>query len=416
MGAAGTTSHRSGRRGHLLIGQSGGATAVINASLVGIVREALASGGVDGIYGARFGIEGVLTHDLIDLRREPGEVWDALLHTPSAALGSCRYRLREGDAERAVESLRDQGVRYFMYIGGNDSADTAHQMALAARALDYDLRIVCVPKTIDNDLPETDHCPGYGSAARFVALATMDSALCTAAMPNHYAVKIVEVMGRDAGWLAAATALGKDRDDDPPHLIYFPERPLDPVRFLDDVREIHARYGYVVAVVAETVRAVSGQPLGALGHQGTDAFGHPLLSGAAQYLVSLVKGELGLRARFDKPGDLQRMSSAHVSATDRAEAELVGRAAVRAALEGATNTMVALVREPGPVYACSTDLADLERVANTLRPLPPEFISPDGKGVTQAFRDYALPLVGEPLPRYSRLHGVSIRRQRPHEV
>jgi ATP-dependent phosphofructokinase / diphosphate-dependent phosphofructokinase len=334
MGTAGTKSISGGRRGHLLIGQSGGATAVINASLSGAVHEAFASDAIDAVYGARFGIEGVLARELIDLRREPRDVWDALLHTPSAALGSCRYRLREGDAERAVGILRDLSVRYFLYIGGNDSADTAHQLALAARALDYDLRVVCVPKTIDNDLPETDHCPGYGSAARFVALATMDSALCTAAMPSHYAVKIVEVMGRDAGWLAAASALGKEREEDPPQLIYFPERPLDPLRFLDDVREVHARYGCVVAVVAETVRAVSGQPLGALGHQGTDAFGHPLLSGAAQYLVSLVSGELGLRARFDKPGDLQRMSSAHVSTTDRAEAELVGRAAVGGGSEG----------------------------------------------------------------------------------
>jgi 6-phosphofructokinase 1 len=393
-------------RGHLVIGQSGGATAVINASLVGAVRAAFAEDAIDSIYGARYGIEGVLRRDLVDLRQEPLGLWDALLTTPSAALGSCRYRLREGDAERAVTQLRDLGARYFLYIGGNDSADTAHQMALAAREMDYDLRVICVPKTIDNDLPETDHCPGYGSAGRFLALATMDSALCTESMPSHYPVKLIEVMGRDAGWLAATAALGKEREEDAPHLIYFPERPLSAERFLRDVREAHARYGQVVAVVAETVRDEQGQSLGALGSQGTDAFGHPLLSGAAQYLVSLVRAELGLRARFDKPGDLQRMSSACVSETDRAEAEAVGRAALRAAVAGETDKMVTLARAPGPEYACETGLTELARVANTLRPMPEEFITPEGTGVTEAFRRYALPLLGAALPQHARLVGV----------
>ena len=279
-----SSSTSGARRGHLVVGQSGGATAVINASLAGVVRTALGddTGAIDGIYGARHGIEGVLRRDLLDLRRQPAGVWDRLAATPSAALGSCRYKLQPGDAERAVGILRDLGVRFFVYIGGNDSADTAHQLAAATAAMEYDLRVICVPKTIDNDLPETDHCPGYGSAGRFLALATMDSALCTAAMPDHYPVKLIEVMGRDAGWLAATSALGKGREDDPPHLIYFPERPLSPERFLQDVTRMHKRYGYVVAVVAETVKDEQGRSLGALGSQGTDAFGHPLLSGAAQ--------------------------------------------------------------------------------------------------------------------------------------
>ncbi len=398
-------STRGAKRGHLVVGQSGGATAVINASLAGVVRAALGEEAViDGIYGARHGIEGVLRSDLLDLRRQPSGVWDRIAVTPSAALGSCRYKLQPGDAERAVAILRDLGVRYFAYIGGNDSADTAHQLATAAAGMDDDLRVVCVPKTIDNDLPETDHCPGYGSAGRFLALATMDSALCTAAMPDHYPVKLIEVMGRDAGWLAATTALGKRREDDPPHLIYFPERPLRLDRFLDDMTQARARYGYVVAVVAETVKDEQGRSLGMLGSQGTDAFGHPLLSGAAAYLVSLVRAELGLRARYDKPGDLQRMSSACVSCSDRAEAEMVGAAAVRALVAGATDQMVTLIREPGLEYACASGLVALERVANRLRPFPPEFMSPDGLGVTAAYRDYALPLVGE-LPQYPRLEG-----------
>ncbi|MGH2516598.1 MAG: diphosphate--fructose-6-phosphate 1-phosphotransferase, partial [Ktedonobacterales bacterium] len=280
-------------RGHLLIGQSGGATAVINASLVGAALAAMNVDAVDGVYGAHYGIRGVLDDDLLDLRRLPLATWDALRDTPSAALGSCRYKLREDDATRAVERLRQRGIRYFLYIGGNDSADTALRLAEAADALNYDLRVVCAPKTIDNDLPETDHCPGYGSAARFLALATRDSALCTLAMPDHYPVKIIEAMGRDAGWLAAASALGKERDEDPPHLIYFPERPLSDERFLAEVRAVHAAYGYAVVVVAETVRDEQGRALGAGGSQGADAFGHPLLGGSAQYLTGLVRDRLG---------------------------------------------------------------------------------------------------------------------------
>ncbi len=389
--------------GALIVGQSGGPTAVINASLVGAVRAALASNQVGDIYGARYGIRGVLDRDLLDLRAEPPSTWNALLRTPSAALGACRFRLDDDTTLQALESLRALGARYFIYIGGNDSADTAHRLAQAARAADYDLRIICVPKTIDNDLPATDHCPGYGSAARFIALATMDSALCTRAMPDHYPVKIIEVMGRDAGWLAAASALGKARPEDPPHLIYIPERPWSATRFLDDVRAVHQEFGFVVVVVAETVRDENGQALGAIASTGVDAFGHHLLSGAAQYLVSLLIEELGLRARFDKPGDLQRMSSLAVSDVDRSEAELVGRAAVQAALDGETDKMVTLLRVPGDEYRCETGLAELAGIANATRPLPPAFLSATGTGVTEAFRAYALPLLGAPLPRYARL-------------
>jgi 6-phosphofructokinase len=398
----------TGGRGHLLIGQAGGATAVINASLVGAVREALAADAVDGIYGARHGIEGVLARDLLDLRGESAATWQGLLTTPSAALGSSRYKLQPDDPERALAALRELKVRFFLYIGGNDSADTAHRIHQAAQAADYDLRVICVPKTIDNDLPATDHCPGYGSAARFIALATMDSALCTEAIPAHYPVKIIEVMGRDAGWLAAAAALGKTRETDAPHLIYVPERPFARARFLADVREAYRAFGWVVVVVAEAVRDEAGVPLGAVGQQGADAFGHPLLGGAAQTLVGLVRDELGVRARFDRPGDLQRMSSACVSTADREEAYLVGRAAVRAALQGETDKMVTLDRTPDVAYACTTGLAELERVANGQRLLPDVYLNAAGTGISPAFRDYALPLIGDPLPQHARLLGVPL--------
>lgn len=354
----------------------------------------------------RYGIRGALNRDLIDLRALSTSTLDALRDTPSAALGSCRYRLTADEASQVVDNLRDLGVRYVAYIGGNDSADTAIKLAEAAAAAKYELGVICVPKTIDNDLPETDHCPGYGSAAKFLALATMDSALCTRAMPDHYPVKIIEVMGRDAGWLVGACALGKQREEDAPHLLYFPERPFSRQRFLEDVHAAHERYGYVVVAIAETVREEDGRQLGDVGAQGSDAFGHKLLGGAAQTLVDLVRTELNLRARFDKPGDLQRMSSCAVSVVDRAEAEMVGAAAVDALLRGETGQMVTLMRRPGESYDCGTGLTPLATVANRHRSLPPEFITPNGLGVTDAYRAYALPLLGSELPCYPVLFPV----------
>ncbi|HEY7122378.1 MAG TPA: 6-phosphofructokinase [Ktedonobacterales bacterium] len=402
--------HIGQRKGNLLIGQAGGATAVINASLVGAMHEALRhEDQIGGIYGALHGIEGVLKRQIIDLRQESHDSLNGLLMTPSSALGASRYKLQPDDPQRALETLRALNVRYFFYIGGNDSADTAHRIALAAEEAGYDLQVIAIPKTIDNDLPETDHCPGYGSAARFIALATLDSALCTEALPQHYPVKIIEVMGRDAGWLAAASALGKERPEDAPHLIYVPERPFIREQFLTDVQEVYRAVGYVVVVVAETIRDAQGQALGAVGAQGTDAFGHALLSGTAATLVELVKTELGLRARFEKPGDLQRMASMAVSSVDRTEALLVGQMAVQAAMRGVTGKMITLVRQPGPDYACTTGLADLEAIANAQRLLPNEFLTPQGTGVTQAFFEYARPLIGEALPRHVRLKKALVR-------
>ncbi len=226
-------------RGNLIIGQSGGATAVINASLVGAVEAALADARIDGIYGMRNGIEGLLKEDIIDLRLQPASLWSQLKYTPSAALGSCRYKLQEHDLEHTIEILQRHAIRYVLYIGGNDSADTAHRLAETAEQQGYELQTISVPKTIDNDLPITDHCPGYGSAARFIALATMDSTLNTISIPWHYPVKVIEVMGRDAGWLAASSALGKRDTDDAPHIILFPEQAFQAERYLQQVEAVY---------------------------------------------------------------------------------------------------------------------------------------------------------------------------------
>jgi ATP-dependent phosphofructokinase / diphosphate-dependent phosphofructokinase len=397
-------------QGNLIIGQSGGATAVINASLVGAVEAALAEEHIDGIYGMLHGIEGLLKEDLIDLRRQPSSVWSRLIHTPSAALGTCRYKLKDEDPERVIAILRRYDIHSLLYIGGNDSADTAHRLGQAAQHMGYDLRAISVPKTIDNDLPFTDHCPGYGSAARFMALATLDSAMNTKSIPWYYPVKVIETMGRDAGWLTASSALGKRDESDPPHILLVPEQRFNADRFLRQVEEVYSRVGYVVVVAAESLRDEQGQALGSVGQVGTDAFQHLMLSGAAQQLVELVKRETKLRARFDKPGDLQRMASFSISHTDQEEAYLVGKMGIHALLDGESDKMITLVRHSEPAYHCTTGLAELAQVANVQRLLPDKYLNESKTMVTQAFYDYALPLIGEPLPDHARLEKLRIHR------
>ena len=396
-------------RNNLIIGQSGGATAVINASLVGAVEAAMADARIDGIYGMQYGVEGLLKEDVIDLRRQPADVWQRLLYTPSAALGTCRYKLKDEDPERVIDILRKYDIRSLLYIGGNDSADTAHRIAQAAQRMGYGMRAISVPKTIDNDLPFTDHCPGYGSAARFIALATMDSAMNTISIPEHYPVKVIETMGRDTGWLAVSSALGKRDYADAPHIILMPEQTFHAEHFLAQVEEVYHQLGYVVVVAAETIRDEQGQALGAIGQVGADAFQHPLLSGAAQYLVELVIRELKLRARFDKPGDLQRMASFSVSRTDRDEAYQVGKMGVQALLAGESDKMVTLVRQTEPAYHCTTGLVELARVANEQRLLPGDYLDESKTMVTRAFYEYALPLIGDPLPEHAWLEKIRIK-------
>lgn len=395
-------------RNNLIIGQSGGATAVINASLVGAIVAALKDAHIGEIYGMHHGIEGLLKEDLIDLRQQPTELWPRICITPSAALGSCRYKLQDDDPERVITLLCKYDIHYLIYIGGNDSADTAHRLAQAAQHKGYDLQTISVPKTIDNDLPFTDHSPGYGSAARFIALATMDSSLNTASIPWHYPVKVIETMGRNAGWLAAASALGKRHEDDPPHIILMPEQAFNADRFLAQVDAVYRSIGFVIVVASEAIRDEQGKPLGTAGQVGQDAFQHPLLSGAAQYLVELVKQHLKLRARFDKPGDLQRMASNSISHTDQHEAYLVGQMALQALLQGESDKMVTLIRHTEPTYHCATGLAELAKVANVQYLMPSHYMDESKTMVTQAFYDYALPLIGSPLPDHAKLEKTKV--------
>jgi 6-phosphofructokinase 1 len=356
----------------------------------------------------RRGVEGALAAEFVDLTALSSPTLDALAATPGAALGSSRHKLSDEQAERLLELFRRHDIRALLYIGGNDSADTVHRLAHLASVSGYELRAVAVPKTIDNDLPVTDHSPGYGSIARFIAVATMDSAKDTESMPTMYPVKVIEVMGRDAGWVVAASSLGKRELEDAPHLIYVPEHPLSPEGLLRDVERVYKQIGRVVAVVAETVRDERGRPFAELARPDErpelDAFGHPLLRGTADAMCRVIQRELGLRARWDKPGSLQRMSMLAASSVDLEEAEAVGRAAVRLALAGESDRMVTLVRDGDEPYAWHTESAPLTLIANRQRLLPAEFLSHDGRAATPAFARYARPLLGpEPLPQYARL-------------
>jgi ATP-dependent phosphofructokinase / diphosphate-dependent phosphofructokinase len=352
----------------------------------------------------RHGVEGALRGELVDLSKLDRQTLETLKRTPSAALGSCRHKLRAGEAAQIVSLCRAECVAALVYVGGNDSADTSWQIADAAEAEGAALRVIGVPKTIDNDLPATDHCPGYGSAARFLAQVTRETALDTRAMRQTDPIRLVEVMGRHAGWLPGAAWLAKQSPDDAPHLVYLPERPLDVSRVVADVREVHEALGWCVVVLCENQPTPDGSVIGATGQpRWVDAFGHAYFDSPAQWLAQRLQRELGVRVRFDKPGTIQRMATAYVSSVDRDEAELVGRRAVGLAAEGVSRVMVTLERLGGPGYSVATGTVSLDVVANQQRLVPDAFISPGGNAMSQAFVDYATPLIGEPLPQFTRL-------------
>jgi 6-phosphofructokinase 1 len=390
-------------KGNLIVGQSGGPTAVINSSLVGVIEEAGKHSEIEGIYGCVHGVQGLLKEDIVDLGKESPQTIQALKTTPSAALGSCRYKLKDQDLEKILRTLQDYNIRYFLYIGGNDSAETCHAIEQLAREQGYELKTMGVPKTIDNDLEYTDHCPGYGSVARFIATATMDAGKDTEAIGVVDNVKIIETMGRNAGWITAATALARREERDAPHLVYLPEIPFNQDRFLSDVQNVFDRFGHCVLAICEGLRGPGGKELVASKRSvDTDAFGHKQLGGVGDFLCDLIATNLKIKARFDKPGTIQRMSSILASPVDLEEAYMVGQAAVEAIIEGPGGQMVTLVRESNQPYRCTTGLAPLAKVAQAERKVPPEFINREGNFVTEAFLHYLRPLVGS-LPQYARL-------------
>lgn len=407
--------------GNCLVAQSGGPTSVINASLAGVVAEALNHECIEEIYGGLNGVLGILNEQLIDLASETQQSIRALRHTPGAALGTCRFKLkRQQDFDRILQVFEAHNIRYFFYIGGNDSQDTADKISKLAQERNYALRVIGIPKTIDNDLVTTDHTPGYGSVIKYVATTVKEITCDNAGMGQHDLVQIIEVMGRSAGWIAAGAALAKRRDEPnaAPHLIYLPEVAFSPEKFIADVQNVLQREKYCVVVVGEGLIDGNGNYV-ATKSAGTDAFGHNQLGGAGDYLRSLVEESLQVKARSVTLGMAQRAAAHCSSQTDNDEAYLAGKAAVSAAVDGETDKMVTLLRADGDHYKCETGLADLAEVANGVKKLPESWINEDGVSMNFNFYKYALPLIqGEVqvpyedgVPSFAQLKMIKIGRK-----
>lgn len=384
---------------NILVAHGGGPTAVINCSLQGVVEAARASGQVDRIYAARFGAEGILAGDLMDLTGVPAETIARLRRTPASAIGSCRRKLGEADYPTVLETLKKFDIDCFFYNGGNDSMDTCDQVNELAKREGLDIRVIGIPKTMDNDLDLTDHCPGFGSAARYAALSSAELALDASSLPIH--VVVLELMGRNAGWVTAASAMAA-RLTDCQVLTYLPEVPVDEDRMLADIEKHYAKGKGLLVAVSEGICGLDGRLLADTGI--VDGFGHRVAGGTAQHIADQIMGKLGLKARAEKPGLLGRTSIPYVSSVDREEAYAVGRFAVESALAGESGRMVSIDALRGAGYSSSLSLVPLDRVANVEKKFPLEWIM-DGNQIGDAFFDYALPLMGDEFPEYALLRG-----------
>jgi len=410
-------------QGTLLYAQSGGVTAVINATAAAVIAEARAR--KVKVLAARNGILGALREDLIDTSKESAATIRALAHTPGGAFGSCRYKLKSleadrGKYERLLEVLRAHDVRWFLYNGGNDSADTAWKVSQLAQAFDYPLHCIGVPKTIDNDLAVTDTCPGFGSAAKYTAVSVREAALDVAAMADTSTkVFIYEAMGRHAGWLAAAAGLAGQSADEAPQIILLPERAYDEAAFLAQVRKVVERVGWCVVVASEGIHDAEGRFVADAGGA-KDSFGHTQLGGVAAHLADRVKQALGYKVHWTLPDYLQRSARHIASRTDWAQAQAVGKAAVRYALEGQNAVMPVIVRSSDAPYRWHIEAAPLAKIANQEKKMPASFIRKDGFGITARARAYLQPLIqGEAplpygrdgLPKYVSLKNVAVKKK-----
>lgn len=398
-------------RGTLLILQSGGSSPVINATLAGAISEARRYGCFQAIYGARHGVEGILSEQFVDLTQQID--LERLAQTPAAALGGSRHKLRDDDYERLFAVLRAHNIRFLIQIGGNGSMYVCHRMAQAAEAVGYSLLVVGAPKTVDNDIFGTDHAPGYGSAARFMALAARDTGRDLEAMATFDDVTVFEAMGRDSGWLAASAALLKQETDDAPHLIYVPEFVFDETRFLRAVSEVHTRLGQVFVVVSEGLRNAQGHPVG-YDAGITDSMGRPLFtlgSGVSTYLARRVHESLGLQARTLRPGLIGRALSACISETDRSEAWQVGVEAVRQLSFDHTDLMIRLERVSDSPYLLRTGTIPLVDVVEREQHLPRAYLDKTGTMVTSQFVAYGLPLIGALPEPLERLRGAPVPKK-----
>ncbi len=399
--------------GNAVIGQSGGPTAVINQSLVGVIETLMPCESIPKIMGANHGVRGIIDEKFFDLRKLDQETLERIAITPASALGSSRDKPDEAYCEKIFEVFKKNDVRYFFYIGGNDSADAARIVNEMAKSSGYELRCFHVPKTIDNDLRVTDHTPGYGSAAKFVASAFAGEDRDNASLPG---IKVSVVMGRDAGWLTAASVLGKMDDSCGPHLVYVPEIPFHVDKFCEDVKEVYTKHGRCLIAVSEGIKDETGTPMAVnlaerLGHTvERDSHGNAQLSGSGalgDFLSEIIKQKVTfprqkLRVRADTYGYLQRSFSGFASDIDRAEARECGRTAARLALSGDLDGTVVMKRAAGKEYKVTYERAELSDVARHTKDLPKEFINEAGNGITAEYVKYATPLIGD-MPTLAKL-------------
>ncbi len=393
-------------RANAFYAQSGGVTAVINASACGVIETARQHKDQIGkVFAGRNGILGALNEELIDTSRETARAIAGLRHTPSGAFGSCRYKLKSltdnaREYERLMAVFKAHNIRYFFYNGGGDSQDTANKVAQLGAASGYEMQCIGIPKTVDNDLPYTDCCPGFGSVAKYVAVSTREAALDVASMcETSTKIFVLEVMGRHAGWIAAAGALAQRFAGDAPHIILLPEVPFEQQKFLAKVRTTVEEKGYCVVVVSEGAQYQDGTFLADAG--GKDAFGHTQLGGVAPMVAQMIKSELGYKYHWAVADYLQRAARHIASRTDVEQAYALGRAAVELALAGETAVMPTIVRTSDQPYRWRIGTAPLSKVANVERKMPKRFISKDGFGITAAARRYLAPLIeGEDYPPY----------------
>ena len=404
--------------------QSGGVSAVINASAAGVIETARKYPRKIGrLYAGRHGIIGALTEDLIDVYRESPAVLKGLRHTPSGAFGSARFKLKgldqnRAEYERLIEVFRAHDIGYFFYNGGNDSMDTALKVAQIGESLGYPITCVGVPKTVDNDLPHTDCCPGFGSVAKYIAVSTREAGLDVASMARTSTkVFVLEVMGRHAGWIAAAGGLAGRKPHEPPHIILFPEVPFEKEKFLAKVKQCVGDYGFCVIVVSEGSATADGKFLADAGT--TDAFGHTQLGGVGPLVANMVREAHGYKYHWAVADYLQRAARHIASKVDVDQAYAVGKAAVDLAVKGVNAVMPTIVRKASKPYKWTIGHVPLGEVANKEKKLPPEYITADGFGITDACRRYLEPLIGgeayppykDGLPDYVRIKGVAVRRK-----
>ena len=409
--------------GNLLVAQSGGPTAVINASVAGVIQEAGRHGCIEEIYGGLNGIFGILNETLVDLNEEKARSIEGLKHTPAAALGTCRYKVdfkkqpakAAQDMDRLFAVFQAHNIRFFFYAGGNDSQDTTNKIHEEAVKRGWEMRCIGIPKTIDNDLPHTDHCNGYGSVIKYNAVTVMEVAFDVSSMAtDDGSCCIIEVMGRAAGWIAAGTVLAKRQPTDAPHIILLPEVPFEQEKFLARVKETVASLKYCIVVVGEGLKNAVGEEIG-VDKSRVDAFGHAVLGGAADRLAEIVQAKLNLKTRTVKLGYAQRAAAHFASETDVLEAVACGETAVRAAVGGKSGYMVKIVRLSSQPYRWATDLQPLNDIANVEHFLPRDWITEDGFLPNEKFIEYARPLMHLPmeggLPKFAVLDKVPVEKK-----